>query len=47
MYLTQLGDTDAAALAIAEARGIADRLRCRPLLDRADALDHLTPGVKV
>jgi class 3 adenylate cyclase/tetratricopeptide (TPR) repeat protein len=46
-YLTQLGDTDAAALAIAEARGIADRLRCQPLLDRAAALDHLTPGVKV
>jgi class 3 adenylate cyclase/predicted ATPase len=46
-YLTQRGDTDAATLAIGEARGIADRLRCQPLLDRADALDHLTPRVKV
>jgi class 3 adenylate cyclase/predicted ATPase len=46
-YLTQLADTDAAALAIGEARDIGDRLRCQPLLDRADALDHLTPRVKV
>jgi tetratricopeptide (TPR) repeat protein len=46
-YLTQLTDTDAAALAIGEARDIGDRLRCQPLLDRADALDHLTPRVKV
>jgi tetratricopeptide (TPR) repeat protein len=46
-YLTQLGDTDAAALAIGEARGIGDRLRCQPVLDRADALDQLTPEVKV
>jgi class 3 adenylate cyclase/predicted ATPase len=46
-YLTQLADTDAAALAIGEARDIGDRLRCQPLLDRADALDHLTPAVKV
>jgi class 3 adenylate cyclase/predicted ATPase len=46
-YLTPLGDTAAAALAIAEARAIADRLRCQPLLDRAAALDHLSPGVNV
>jgi tetratricopeptide (TPR) repeat protein len=46
-YLTQLADTDAAALAIGEARDIGDRLRCQPLLDRADALDHLTPAVNV
>ncbi len=46
-YLTQLADTDAAALAIGEARVIGGRLRCQPLLDRADALDHLTPRVKV
>ena len=46
-YLTQLTDTDAAALAIGEARDIGGRLRCQPLLDRADALDHLTPRVKV
>jgi hypothetical protein len=46
-YLTGLGDADAAALAIGEARSIGDRLRSRPLLDRAAALDQLTPGVKV
>jgi len=46
-YLTQLADTDAAALAIGEARDIGDRLRCQPLLDRADSLDHLTPRVNV
>jgi class 3 adenylate cyclase/predicted ATPase len=46
-YLTQRGDTDAAAWAIAEARGIADRLRCQPLLDRADALDQVTAGLKI
>jgi class 3 adenylate cyclase/predicted ATPase len=31
-------DTDAAAAAIAEAREIAERLRCQPLLDRAASL---------
>jgi hypothetical protein len=46
-YLAQVGDTDASALAIAEARSIGDRLRCQPLLDRADAHDHLTPGLKI
>jgi class 3 adenylate cyclase/predicted ATPase len=34
-YLARLGDTEAAEAAIAEARGIAGRLRCQPLLDRA------------
>jgi len=34
-YLTRHGDTAAAALATAEARDIAHRLRCQPLLDRA------------
>jgi class 3 adenylate cyclase/predicted ATPase len=37
-YLLRTGDADAAAAAIAEARDIAGRLRCQPLLDRADAL---------
>jgi class 3 adenylate cyclase/tetratricopeptide (TPR) repeat protein len=37
-YLTRLGDTEAAEAATAEARDIAGRLRCRPLLDRA--ADH-------
>jgi hypothetical protein len=34
-YLTGLHDAGAAALAAAEARTIAGRLRCQPLLDRA------------
>jgi class 3 adenylate cyclase/tetratricopeptide (TPR) repeat protein len=37
-YLLRHGDTDAAARALAEARDIAGRLRCQPLLDRAAAL---------
>ncbi len=38
-YLTGSGESDAAAQAVAEARGIAEHLRCRPLLDR---IDHVT-----
>ena len=34
-FLPRLGDTDAAEAAIAEARDIAERLRCQPLLDRS------------
>jgi class 3 adenylate cyclase/predicted ATPase len=34
-HLISLPDPDAAALAVDEARTIADRLRCQPLLDRA------------
>ena len=34
-YLTRLGDTQAAAAAIGEARDIAGNLRCQPLLDQA------------
>jgi len=37
-YLLRLGDTGAAALAVEEARDIADRMRCRPLLERAGDL---------
>jgi tetratricopeptide (TPR) repeat protein len=36
-HLTRLDDTDAAAAAVGEARDIARRLRCQPLLDRAAA----------
>jgi class 3 adenylate cyclase/predicted ATPase len=36
----QHGDGQAAAQAIDEARVIGGRLRCQPLLDRADALEH-------
>jgi len=44
-YLMRTGAAEAAAAAVAEARGIAGRLRCQPLLDRAAALDSpaLTP----
>jgi hypothetical protein len=36
-HLSRRGEADAAAAAADEARGIATRLRCRPLLDRAEA----------
>jgi len=37
-YLTRHGDADAASLATGEVRDIARRLRCQPLLHRADAV---------
>ena len=37
-YLLAAGDAETAAAALAEARDIAGRLRCQPLLDRAVAL---------
>jgi hypothetical protein len=37
-YLLRTGDVEAAAAAVEEAREIAARLRCQPLLDRAGAL---------
>jgi predicted ATPase len=37
-HLTRLGETQAAETATAEARDIATRLRCQPLLDRADTI---------
>jgi hypothetical protein len=37
-YLLATGDAEAAAAAIEEARDIAGRLRCQPLLERAAAL---------
>jgi tetratricopeptide (TPR) repeat protein len=39
-YLMRRGDGQAAAQAIDEARAIGRRLRCQPLLDRADATEH-------
>jgi class 3 adenylate cyclase/tetratricopeptide (TPR) repeat protein len=41
-YLTRLNDSGAAETAIAEARDIAGRVRCQPLLDRADAIEGRT-----
>jgi hypothetical protein len=37
-HLIHLGETEAAGTATGEARGIATRLRCQPLLDRADTI---------
>ena len=45
-YLARHGETAAAALAIDEARDIAGRLRCQPLLDRAGALQQARPQVE-
>jgi hypothetical protein len=42
-YLTGLPDAEAAARAADEARNIADRLRCQPLLDRAADLTPAAP----
>ena len=42
-YLTRLGDAEAAAAAIGEAAGIAQRLGCQPLLDRAETTQPATP----
>ena len=39
-YQLTRGEGDAAAQAIDAARAIGRRLRCQPLLDRADALEH-------
>jgi hypothetical protein len=38
-------DAEAAALAVEEARDIAARLRCQPLIDRADSIDPAEPPV--
>jgi len=45
-YLTRHGHAAAAALAIDEARAIGRRLRCQPLLDRADATEGAEPPVR-
>jgi hypothetical protein len=42
-HLLRRGDGAAAAAAIEEARGIAERLRCQPLLDRAADLTPEEP----
>jgi predicted ATPase len=45
-HLIGLGDTDAAELAIGEARTIAQGLRCRPLLDRAADVAPAEPRIR-
>jgi hypothetical protein len=42
-HLLRTGDDQAAAAAAGEARGIAGRLRCQPLLDRADTIQAARP----
>ena len=42
-HLLRLGDDQAAEAAIGEARSIAQRLRCQPLLDRADTIQPANP----
>ena len=42
-YLTRQADHEAAGKAVAEARGIADRLHCQPLQDRASSLTPVPP----
>jgi tetratricopeptide (TPR) repeat protein len=45
-YLIHLGDTEAAETSITEARTIASRLRCQPLLDRAAERTGARPPVQ-
>jgi hypothetical protein len=45
-YLTALGDTTAAAMAIGEARDIAHHLRCQPLLHRAADMTPAEPPTR-
>jgi class 3 adenylate cyclase/tetratricopeptide (TPR) repeat protein len=45
-YLMRQDDAEAAAIAIQEARGIGQRLRCQPLQDRADAIERAKPRIR-
>jgi hypothetical protein len=45
-YLIRSGDAEAAALAIDEARTLGQRLRCQPLLDRADTIEKAKPPIR-
>jgi class 3 adenylate cyclase/tetratricopeptide (TPR) repeat protein len=45
-HLIRLGDTGSAALAVSEARDIAHRLRCQPLLDRAATVTSAESSVR-
>jgi hypothetical protein len=44
-YLMHTGDAEGGTAAVEEARGIAGRLRCQPLLDRAETLTYTGPVV--
>jgi class 3 adenylate cyclase/tetratricopeptide (TPR) repeat protein len=45
-FLQRQGDAEGVAAAVEEARGIAEQLRCRPLLDRAADLTAAEPRVR-
>jgi len=45
-YLIRHGDAETAAAAISEAREIAQRLRCQPLLDRAETIQAARPAAQ-
>jgi len=45
-YQLSRGDADAAAQVIGEARAIGRRLRCQPLLDRADAVERVPQRIR-
>jgi hypothetical protein len=45
-YLVHTGDSEAAAAVVDEARDIAGRLRCQPLLDRAEAIERAKPRIR-
>jgi hypothetical protein len=42
-HLSAIGDSSAALVAVADAREIATRLGCQPLLDRADSMAAAAP----
>jgi class 3 adenylate cyclase/predicted ATPase len=44
-HLLRSGDDEAAAVAAGEARDIAERLRCQPLIDRAEAIQPSRPRI--
>ena len=44
-HLVRLGDAAAVAAAVSEARDIAGRLRCQPILDRAGAIASAQPRI--
>ena len=46
-YLGKTGDSETAADAISEARDLAEKLRCQPLLDRADGLARARDSLPV
>ncbi len=45
-YLVHTGDSEAAAAVVDEACDIAGRLRCQPLLDRAEAIERAKPRIR-